>query len=192
VHALARLLLEVIVTRMETRVCRLCGEEKPLATEFYRDKTNKTGYRNNCRQCQIDKAAEWAKANPEKFKAGQKRHYNKYSERYKAKFRRRSAENPGRNYRLWGKAYNERHSAERLAHVVRWQRDNPDKLKAQIKARVLKDKPDRCQGCPLETSRLEKHHDDYSRPLDVRWLCKRCHVKADNARRERERLSSVC
>lgn len=43
-----------------------------------------------------------------------------------------------------------------------------------------------CERCASE--RAEKHHDDYSRPLDVRWLCKPCH--AAHHRREREAASS--
>src|SRR5687767_3122787 len=44
-----------------------------------------------------------------------------------------------------------------------------EKVKARMAVRVLERKS--CEVCGNE--RAEAHHDDYSKPLDVRWLCKR-------------------
>jgi len=42
-------------------------------------------------------------------------------------------------------------------------------------------KPLHCEHCGRETPRAELHghHEDYSRPLDVRWLCRVCHHLLD-------------
>lgn len=45
-----------------------------------------------------------------------------------------------------------------------------------------------CEQCGA-TGRIQAHHYDYSRPLEVEWLCQRCHKLADSARREYERAA---
>ena len=49
-------------------------------------------------------------------------------------------------------------------------------------------KPRHCSGCgrPDTECRIEAHHADYARPLDVIWLCTKCHRRMDAMRRERE------
>ncbi len=46
-------------------------------------------------------------------------------------------------------------------------------------------KPNTCQDCHTVVPRtcLHGHHHDYSRPLDVRWLCASCHARVALAAR---------
>lgn len=46
------------------------------------------------------------------------------------------------------------------------------------------ERPDCCQGCGRLASetRLSAHHHDYTKPLDVIWLCAACHRPIDKVR----------
>jgi len=39
----------------------------------------------------------------------------------------------------------------------------------------LINKPTSCSTCEVEASRIEGHHFDYSKPLEVMWFCTPCH-----------------
>ncbi len=49
------------------------------------------------------------------------------------------------------------------------------KLQYQIKIGNIK-RPEKCPECKRET-KVHAHHHDYSKPLDVYWLCSICHGK---------------
>lgn len=36
-------------------------------------------------------------------------------------------------------------------------------------------KPAACESCAAQVEAIEAHHPDYTRRLDVRWLCRPCH-----------------
>ena len=48
-------------------------------------------------------------------------------------------------------------------------------VKNALKAGRLK-RPDCCSRCGLQARRIQAHHDDYGQPLEIRWLCSKCHA----------------
>lgn len=128
--------------------CFKCGAEKPL-TDFYKHSRMKDGHLNKCKEC-TKRDVRDRRFDPEKREAVLE--YDRS---------RGSRQNPERN-----KEYRKR-----------W----PEKRKAQNAVNnAVRDgrlhKPDHCETCGTSDFRqLEGHHDDYSKPLDVRWLCSACH-----------------
>ncbi len=62
-----------------------------------------------------------------------------------------------------------------------WRRKNRQKARAaqQVRDHVRRGtmiKPTNCEIC-LKTCKLEGHHQDYEKPLEVVWLCRTCHLK---------------
>lgn len=62
------------------------------------------------------------------------------------------------------------------------QQDARAKVYLAVKRGVLT-RPSVCSECSQEKS-LHGHHEDYSRPLEVVWLCCRCHKRRHSGKRE--------
>jgi hypothetical protein len=76
-----------------TRVCRKCGQEKPLS-EFVKDKTRELGYSYTCKHCKREHACKYRADNHEKILERTRKHYAENSERYKEYSRKWRAANP--------------------------------------------------------------------------------------------------
>ena len=76
-----------------TRVCRKCGQEKPLS-EFVKDKTCALGYSHTCKQCNAERNRKWCAANPEKVREYKRKRYAANPEKVREYKRKRYAANP--------------------------------------------------------------------------------------------------
>lgn len=89
---------------------------------------------------------------------------------YKSKYIK-NQEQAKNSFSLWKKKYPEK----RLAH---------SKVFIATRNGTLKKLP--CKFCGEIKS--EAHHENYSKPLDVVWLCRKHHMIADTKRRLKEKL----
>ncbi len=93
--------------------------------------------------------------------------------------------------REYQKEYRVRTKDERVKVNKAWRHANKEKAQAHIEVQKAKLRgdlvaPDSCQDCGV-TGRLEGHHEDYSKPLEVDWLCSSCH----RLRHEREKQATA-
>jgi hypothetical protein len=80
----------------------------------------------------------------------------------------------------WSRGYYRANRAAVTANKRRWTAANPEKRRAQIAVgNALRDRritKGSCEECGTD-ERVEAHHEDYSKPLNVTWLCSACHGK---------------
>ena len=144
--------------------CSKCGETKP-ETEFYiHRRYGREEIRAACKECHRKANKKWRESLQPLFKLiweDQKRQWHK--------------SNPER-VRDNGQKYRKRHIYAYRERIKRWKITNPEKTKAHSLARRLNRGlvPTHCQYCGREKP-LDKHHHDYSKPLEVIWVCKKCH-----------------
>ena len=125
------------------KTCNTCGKDKQ-EDEFHKRAASRDGLAAKCKMCQ--KEYDKKRANlPHRVKA-RKEYMNT--------------------------------EAGKISHIratKKWQSKNTRKRKAHIAVgNAIRDgkliKPRYCELCDCELN-LEAHHDDYDKPLDVRWLC---------------------
>ena len=121
-----------------------------------------------CKECHKSRTHQWAASNPEKRRANW----------------RRSAEGRRELHNEECREYYQRDKARRMAAMQDYWARNPEKRAARhavayaIQTGRLRKEP--CARCG-STLRLHAHHHDYSKPLEVTWLCSLCHGKEHRA-----------
>ena len=139
--------------------CKRCGTEKNEEefNKWYK-KSGSSGYRQNCRECDHLLNKEFREKNSDKLKVKRRNRNGAQPKRY--------CTDPKQQ--------------KRNEDVYRSQRKYPEKraartfLNSYIKmGKVMK--PNSCEIC-LQKAKVEGHHEDYSKPLEVKWVCKKCHT----------------
>ena len=128
--------------------CKQCGEVKPL-DDFNKTKANKDGHHSYCRVCHNATSRHWREDNKERANATIKRWKQEHPEVVSASKARYAAKNPLK-----------KRAQSAVNHAIR-------------DGKLLK--PTECSECNA-TGTIQAHHCDYSKPLEVMWLCQICHI----------------
>ena len=132
---------------METKICKECSQRKPI-DGFYAMPSNRDGLMGRCKKC-------WSAA---------------------VKLRRQT--NPDVQAYDRMRAKRPERVAATAANTKRWRQEHPEAYRAQNTVNnALRDgkiKKEPCCVCS-STENLHAHHSDYSKPLEVKWLCAGCH-----------------
>jgi len=100
-----------------TKVCTKCGEAKPL-TAYSRNKRFRDGCERRCKACRSEAFAAWRVKNLDRRREYQQEWYEK---------------NPGAKAEH-NRAYSAKHSADIVVRVAKWRRENPERVRATLKA----------------------------------------------------------
>jgi hypothetical protein len=125
----------------------------------------KDGHLNTCKICHNKISKKYREDNPKECAAAKKRCYERKPEVYKAK----------------AKEWRKSHLESRKEEFKKYKEKYPEKVAAHVAVMVEVRSgqmcpPDYCEGC-FGSAPLEAHHPDYSKPLNVEWLCKKCHTE---------------
>lgn len=151
--------------------CKTCGATKQ-PSDFYRHPQTKDKLSPKCKGC----TKEAARAN-RKEKAEYYREYDRLRFKNDPKVKERQARyQKTRECHLRKRAWSDRNKEKVAAHII---------LNSAVRKGEIA-KPSACEDCnqAKPPRQIHGHHEDYSQPLSVNWLCPQCH--ASRHRKERD------
>jgi len=148
------------------KYCYKCKQIKPLVA-FHKDMTKKDGVSSKCKICKATYRKVYYQKNKDKELQGMKQYHLDNSEKIRKKAQEYYATEQGlKQHRLDVKEYRKKYPERCKAH---------SQFTYALKVNKLK-RPTTCELCGIKC-KPEGHHPDYSKPLDVQWLCHKCHTK---------------
>lgn len=150
---------------MKKKTCFRCKIAKSL-TEFYKHRAMADGRLGKCKSCTKRDALAYRLENINRIRAYDRARglTTKHRKKVKAAYKKRTSTKAGRK-REWEKSKQYRLAAKlaRATYTILWN---------EIKGGRIKKQP--CARCGSKR-KIHAHHEDYAKPLDVTWLCIKCH-----------------
>ena len=144
------------------KVCKECKIEKEIGS-FYKHHAMADGHLNKCIDCVKARVGKHREANLEKIRAYDKKRANDPN-RVMARKEYAQSEQGKLSHKKSLINYREKFPMKYAAHVIF---GNAIKNKKIVRGFI-------CSKCSSD-KKIEGHHDDYTKPLEVRWLCESCH-----------------
>lgn len=175
------------------KVCNGCGIYLPLKN-FSKHKYSRDGYKSTCKKCIAAKRAEIADcenakrradyaSDPDKYKKRSKDYAERNREKVRSRKRRYSELNREKILRKH-REYNKSHPENKRKRYTAY----PEKSKARsiLQHAIRRGEIKRLPCCVCGNIKSEGHHDDYSKPLEVVWLCRKHHSERHIEIRDKE------
>lgn len=176
------------------KVCTQCSIDKD-GNEFPKCRKNKDGLYSWCKECSKAKTRAYALSNPEAVKASRDKRKNialAIAREYKRKNKERLDKLKKAHYyknrericekaREYSKNLSEEKRKRKHKYYLKWSKtENAKKYKNAHKAvyrglqKGILVRSNKCVLCFSE-EKTEAHHPNYDKPLEVVWLCRKCH-----------------
>lgn len=182
--------------------CTKCGKMKDIKA-FSICRAAKDGRQSRCKECQAAYFAGNRKARmayQRRYRAAHREAVLAWSRKYEATHRatrRAHTRQYDATHREARRAYaRKRYRTNRermIASAVNWHELHPKQRRARNAVNHAKDRGDLVlQPCEIcgSTENVHGHHPDYSKPLEVCWLCASCHQRL-HAKKRREREAKI-
>ena len=131
--------------------CFKCGRILDIE-DFYKHKTMKDGHLGKCKDCTKKDVLTRSRQNPEKIRAYEK-----------------------------NRSQTEKRKESRRFYVKKYRKEHPERIAINLRVgRAIKSgkiiKPECCSICGKKGQTIAHHH-DYSKPLNVIFVCQSCHKR---------------
>ena len=177
--------------------CTKCDKNKPFE-EFRKSARYKDGHYSRCKDCM--KEYEKEILDPERKKELRTKYRENNRERIREQDRNAYHNDPDKfreKAKISQKKYfqtengREKYKQQGLKLMKKY----PEKARARsllsnavCEGKIIR--PDKCSLCGCCDVKIEAHHPDYSKPYDVIWVCKSCHIMVHGRIKfHRDRLS---